>query len=539
MCVMEHSETTPEYVRHLRDPRVYPGNQDRVDVVETHVSRVFLAGDCAYKTKKEIRLDFVDQTQAATRESLCRAEVALNARLAPHVYLGVIPIVRMPDGNYVVDGDPAAGEVVEHAVKMRRLPPERTLENLLADDRAPADAVERLARTLIRFHEAAAIVANERQFAGAPAVRAWWDRECAAAANLVTPADKGGRGPALRAFIEETITREAPLFDERLAHGRVVEGHGDIRAEHVYLIESGDRAYAEATVIDCIEFSEDFHFRYLDVGYDIAFLAMDLEALGHAEQGDEVAGRYLAAAADETLGVLQPFHRALRAYVRAKVESIRAADPAEGAAGRRRHASAASRLLDLATDYAVRRAPPQVIAMCGPPASGKSTVGATLAARIGAAYLASDALRKELAGIDPRTRAGAAVGAGIYSAESTRRTFAELKRRAHEHLRAGRPVVLDAMHGRVTDRATVRAIAGAHDVPFLIAELRADERTTHARIIGRERDPLRISDAGLDVYRAQRERFQPVQPEEGPHVALDSTHAPGALARQIAASLPT
>ena len=530
---MRQSDPAAEYVRQLREPGAYPDAPERVDIIETHISRVLLAGDTVYKIKKSVALDFVDQSTVAMRERLCRAEVALNRSLAGDVYLGIAPIVRARDGRYTVDGEPASGEVVDYAVKMRRLPAERSLERLLAAGLAPPDAAERLARRLIRFHEAAAVVANEREFAGAAAARAWWNREYSSAEGLIGAAGGAAAAVELRGFIEETLAGEAELLDQRLADGRVVEGHGDLRAEHVYLLEERD----DPVIVDCVEFSEAFNFRYLDIGYDIAFLAMDLEALGHAALGDEFAGRYLAAANDETLGILQPLHRALRAFVRGKIESLRAEDSAQPNRIRARHRAAAAHFLDLAASYASRRRHPQVIAMCGPPASGKSTVGASLAGRIGAAYLSSDRLRKELAGINPRTRATAAIGSGLYSREATRRTFAELERRAHAHLAAGRTVVLDAMHGRVSDRTSARALATAHDVPFLIAELRLDDATARARIAGREHDPLRVSDAGADVYAVQRERFQPVRPEEGRHITLDATGNPGTLAMEIAAAL--
>jgi predicted kinase len=289
--------------------------------------------------------------------------------------------------------------------------------------------------------------------------------------------------------------------------------------------------------VHSIEFRDWFHFRYLDVGYDVAFLAMDLEALGYPDLGDELAGRYCAAAHDETLGVLQPLHRAFRAFVRGKVESIGAHAPEVPAAQRRALADSARAFFQLAASYAERRAAPQVVVMSGLPATGKSTVAGTLACRIGAAYLSSDAVRKQLAGMSPRERSTDEFRAGVYSPEMTRRTYAELRRRAAMHLTAGRPVVLDAMHGREEERAAARALAAEHGLPHLIAELRLDDDAARARIAGREDDPLRTSDATWEVYEAQRDRFEAITPDEGPHLALDATRGPAELAREIADAL--
>ena len=211
---------------------------------------------------------------------------------------------------------------------------------------------------------------------------------------------------------------------------------------------------------------------------------MDLEALGHADLGDELAGRYLAAAGDETLGLLQPLHRAYRAFVRGKVESIGARAPETPEEQSRALAASAARFFRLAASYAARRAAPQLIALSGLPASGKSTVAATLACRIGAAYLSSDVVRKQLAGIDPRERVREEWRSGLYAPEMTERTYAELRARAARLLRDGRAVVLDAMHGRRAERDAVRALAAELGVAPLIrraAHRRRDRARAHRR----------------------------------------------------------
>jgi predicted kinase len=265
---------------------------------------------------------------------------------------------------------------------------------------------------------------------------------------------------------------------------------------------------------------------------------MDLEAQGYPDLGDELAGRYLAASHDETLGVLQPLHRAMRAFVRGKVESIGAHASELPDAERRRLADSAARYFRLAAEYGKRTAMPGLVVMCGLPGTGKSTVAGTLAARIGAAYVSSDIARKQLAGLDPRTRAGSADRAGLYAPGITERVYAELRRRAHEHLAAGRPVVIDAMHGFAAERSAALALAGTRGVPALIAELRLEAAATLARIDAREDDPLRTSDATREIYAAQSARFEAVQASEGTHLVLDASQPPAVLAREIAAALP-
>jgi aminoglycoside phosphotransferase family enzyme/predicted kinase len=525
-------DALPEYVRGLLDSRAYPHRPREVELRQTHISYVFIAGDAVYKTKKPVDFGFINQVALQDRERFCQEEVRLNRRLAPDVYLEVVPVVRtFDDGRFAVE---APGRLVEWAVKMRRLPHDRTLDRVLASEGAPPHLAEQLVRRLIAFHEAAAVVPNDPSFAGGAGERAWWAREYGEAAGFIGATWREEDAAETRAFFDSTIEADQVLFDVRLAQGRVVEGHGDLQAKHVYLLDGTD----SLAIIDCIEFTDWFHFRYLDVGYDIGFLAMDLEAQGYADLGDEVAGRYLAAACDETMGVLQPLHRAFRAFVRGKVESIGAVAAEIPDEERRRLHDSASRYFRLAAEFGQRRARPCVVVMAGLPATGKSTVAGTLAARIGAAYVSSDATRKQLAGLNPRARVPEERHAEVYGPEMNERTYSEVRRRAAMHLEAGRPVILDAMHGRAEERLAAVELAREHGVPAVIAELRLDDGDARRRIEGRSDDPLRTSDADWEVYELQRGRFEAVGDEEGAHLVLNAARHPVELAREIAAVLP-
>ena len=527
-------DALPAYVRGLLEPSAYPAPPDEVRLVQTHISYVFLAGDVVYKTKKPVDFGFIEQLTVETRHRFCDAEVQLNRRLAPDVYLGVVPVLRLADGRFVVE--PTEGsegaEVVEWAVKMRRLPDDRTLDRLIAEHREPPDILERLVAAIVPFHERAEMVRNDPEFAGASAERAWWAREFSEAEGFIgstwTPEDAA----ATKAFVDATIERESALFDERLASGRIIDGHGDIQAKHVYVL--GPRP-EDIAIVDCIEFTEWFQLRYADVNNDVAFLAMDLEARGRPEMGDEFAGRYLAATADETLGVLQPLHRTFRAFVRGKVESI-GAHASEIAPEQRAqlHASA-SAYFRLAADYHNRCAAPSIVVMCGASGTGKSLVGATLAARVGAAYISSDVVRKQLAGLDIHAHEGAP---DLYTPEMTARVYTEMRARAAHHLALGRPVVLDATHALAEHRRGALAVARAASVPAVIVELRLTDDAALARIVNREHDALRTSDATTEVYRRQVESFEPVSLSEGTRIALDASQQVATLAEEIADSLP-
>ncbi|MSP22193.1 MAG: hypothetical protein EXR66_04145 [Dehalococcoidia bacterium] len=529
----------PDYVRGLLDPGAYPAPPASVQLVQTHISYVFLADDLVYKTKKPVDFGFINQLDAATREKYAHAEVRLNRRLSRDVYLDVVPVVRRSDGTFAIDppgGAPAGVDIVEWAVKMARLPDEAMLASMLARGPLPHGYLGRVVRRLVEFHEGASVVKNDPAFAGAEGLYNWWARELLEADGNIGKTWDAADAAATRAFVGATLEAEAGLLDRRLADGRIVEGHGDLHAKHVY--DLGPDA-GGIQIVDCIEFTDWFNFRYLDVGYDIAFLAMDLEARGFADLGDEFAGRYLAASGDATLGILQPLHRLFRAIVRGKVESLGANATEIEEAQRRQHAESAASYYHLAAEYPKRRRGPALVLMSGLSGTGKSVVGATLAARVGAAYASSDVVRKRLAGLDPRTAVPGRYQEGLYDADSSARTYEALRQHAATQLATGHAVVLDATHRRAADRLAAIEVARAAGVPALAVELRLDDATARARIEARAADPLRTSDATWAVYEQQRRAFEPITPAEGAtHLVLDAALSPAELARAIEAALP-
>ena len=532
-------DALPAFVRGLLRPEAYPHDPPSVQLVQTHISYVWVAGELVYKAKKPVDFGFINQLEPQTREAFCHLEVDLNRRLAPDVYLEVVPIVQAADGTYRVDGPVRAGEsVVEWAVKMRRLPEDRTLDRLIEAGEVPEDLAPRLTRKLAAFHRAARRVEYDPAFAGLEAERAWWAREYREAEGNIGGTWQPQDAAVLREFVARSLDEQGELFNERLASGRVVEGHGDLHAKHVYVL-GPDRGPEDdgLAIVDCIEFTEWFHFRYLDVSYDVAFLAMDLEARGRRELGDEVVGRYIAETRDETLGVLQPLYRAFRAFVRGKVESIGARDPGIPEAQRTELADSAAAYFRLASRYAERQRPPMLVVLCGLSGTGKTSVGAVLAGRIGAALVSTDTVRSELAadrGLS--TAMWQEYESGAYSPEMNAAVYEEMRSRARSHLAARRPVVLDGTHRRASDRDEALAIARDLTVPALVVELRLPEEEAFARL--RTREAGHGEPAASDAYRRHVMEFEPVSSREGHVLALDSSQPLVDLAAQIEEALP-
>ncbi|RLT40859.1 MAG: hypothetical protein DWI58_10010 [Chloroflexi bacterium] len=532
----EELAALPEYVRALLRSEAYPHRPSEVTLIQTHLSYAFLAGDLVYKTKKPVDFGFIEQLGLKTRERFCHNEVRLNRRLAPDVYLDVAPVIQRRDGSIVIDVPASEGEVIEWAVKMRRLPEAATLDALVRDEHVPYDMADRLVARLVPFHDDAERAPGGLVFAGVGAVAAWWKREAGEAAGFIGSTWAPEDAATMHAMVDGTLASEAATFAQRVTDGRIVRGHGDLHTKHVYVL--GPRV-ADIVCVDGIEFSEWFQIGWQDIGHDIAFLAMDLEAHGEVSLADEFIGRYLASTQDETLPLLQPLHRAFRAFVRGKVESIGAQAAEVPADQRAALAESAARYFRLASTYAGRRAAPCLVVLCGPSGTGKSTIGGALASRIGAAMISSDAVRKRVAGLEPHTRVSEAFRTGLYSPEMSERTYETMLRRAAEHLAASHAVVLDATHSRAEDRAAAIAVARAAGVPVLVISLTLSDDAALARIEQRQSGTLTTSDATPAIYRQQVERFEPPRQSEGPLLVIDAADDVSALVARIAEALPS
>jgi aminoglycoside phosphotransferase family enzyme/predicted kinase len=450
-------------------------------VHETHIGIVLLLGDRAYKLKKPVRTAFLDFSTPERRFAALRRELALNRRLAPDVYLGLSRVsAPSPTGEDVPSGA-RGGEPAEHVLVMRRMPAERRLSTLVREGADVEGALRALARRVAAFHAGADRGPRIGAEGAREALRTRW------AANTVElhPYEGTVLPASTSAAIDRLVTRfldgRGPLFAQRIAEDRIVDGHGDLIAADVFCLDDGPRA------LDCLEFDDSL--RFVDGLDDVAFLAMDLERLGRPDLGEAFLDSYVEFSGDPAPTSLRHHYIAYRAGVRAKVACIRHAqgDPHAGADAAH-HAAIVLRHL--------RAGAPRLVLVGGLPGTGKSTLAGGLADRFGAVVQSSDRIRKELAGIDPIRPAGAAFGEGIYAPERTEELYAELLHRAEQLLGRGESVVLDASWTSAPHRAAAADLAGHTSSELLQLECRTGAETTARRIIGRHGDP---SDATVRV----------------------------------------
>ena len=489
----------PPLVRALLDPAAYPEPRPAgVELRQTHISYVLLAGERVYKLKKPVALGFLDYSTPARRAYYCRREVALNRRFAPDVYLGVVPIVERA-GALRVGG---RGRVLERAVLMRRLPEAGMLTRLLDDRAATPELLERIARRVAAFHATAAAGPRVARYGRPGAIR------YTVASNLARCAPYVGRTldaesyEHLRAWNAAFLREHRALLQRRVAEHRIREGHGDLHAASI-CIDNG-----KIVLFDGIDFSN--RLRCTDVAAEVAFLAMDLDHYGRADLREAFVAAYVAAGGDEELAALLPFYQCYRATVRGLVASIAADESSFDVAGRVAQRALARGYFDLARfGYAGGAPHPLLLLLGGLPASGKSTLARALAGRLALVPLNSDVVRKERVGLAPTARRAAAPGAGLYSAAATEATYAALLDAARSWLRRGVSVALDASFRRADHRAAAVALAESLGVPWLAVECGCDPGTARARLAARAHDANAVSDADWAVYQQLAVEWEP------------------------------
>jgi len=503
----EVSLTTPafeELLEALARPDAYPHDVGEIQVLQTHISAVFLVGEFAYKIKKPLNLGFLDFTTLERRRAACEDEVRLNRRLAPKVYLGVVPVTR--EGSSLRLNGP--GEAVEYAVQMERLPADRTFEKLLEAGRLDRESVVRLARKIARFHASGSsspeIEKEARWSVVAANARQNFEQMEASVGQTVS----AGVFEKLRRGTEEMLRELRPLIEERARTGAARDTHGDLHLDHIYSLP-GKAGVDELVIIDCIEFNT--RFRYADPVSDIAFLVMDLDFHGREDLGRVAAEAYFEEGGDEEGRRLLPYYASYRAIVRAKVEGMALREAEVPTAQKDRLLCQARAHALLALRYlAPPRARPVLILVGGLPGSGKSRLCRNLEAGEDAFRLDSDEVRKELAGLDPGQSAASEWSEGIYTREWNDRTYAALLDRASDALFHGKRVLVEATFREEKRRRAFLERGRSLGVPVLFIECVADESEIRERLSRRSRD---VSDADIEIFESAKRKWEPVGTE--------------------------
>ena len=466
-------ETQKDTIALLGRSETY-GIDDKVEVIRTHISQVFLAGTRVYKLKRAVNLPYVDFTDPKMRKWACEQELALNRRTAPDIYLEVAAITQQSDGSLTLQGN---GEAVDWVVVMRRFSQDNLLDALAQKPGAlTRHHMEDLAEALFAFHEACEIFKDCGGHAATAAI--------VAENNDMLKKFGAGKYEArklrdLARASDAQLERTASLLDRRRDEGRVRRAHGDLHLRNIVLLDG------KPTPFDCIEFNDDFAI--IDVAYDLAFLLMDLEHRGLRDLANAVLNRTLDLNGDIAALACLPLFLSMRAAVRAHVDAAQEKFD-EGA-----------QYVDLALDFLSEK-PQRLIAVGGLSGSGKSSLARLIAPEIGrapgAVVLRSDAIRKRLAGVGLYDQ----LPQSAYSTQMSERVYDRLLCDAESALCDGHSVILDAVHARSDERDRASNLAHKLEIPFNGLWLDVPLAVRQARIGGRTKD---ASDATREVAKAQ------------------------------------
>ncbi|MDR3402274.1 MAG: AAA family ATPase [Chthoniobacter sp.] len=517
--------STERLLSFLNDPRSYGRRSPRIRMLQTHASWVVLTPRFAYKVKKPVDFAFLDFSTLEKRRHFCEREVTLNRRLARQIYLGVVPISWKKNGlAFGIEG-----EIVEYAVKMRRLSARYFMLPLVKRGQVGTRDIDVIVAKLKAFYRDQLPSRDSARWGRVANLRISTDENFRQARTFIGRTISRPAFDTVRYYTERFYRSNAALFAARAREGRIRDCHGDLHLDHIHLNPKNIAIY------DCIEFND--RFRLIDVANDVAFLAMDLDFHERPDLAGYFVARMARALADPGLLRVLDFYKCYRAFVRGKVEGLRHAAPGVTGLDRKRSQDLAERYFRLALRYAVGGSKPMVLIIMGRIASGKSTLASSLARELGWDSLSSDRVRKELARVPVHVRAGAAQRLRLYSGAMSDRTYAALTHHAIARIQSHQSVILDATFGDRRRREVLRKKLESDGINYCFVEARAAESVIRSRLGRRVHSADEVSDARLEDFPALNRGYRPP-------VEIDSQHfftvkTAGTLAETVGTTLRT
>lgn len=496
----------------LQDSALYDHSVSGFTVMETHISWILLTGDFVYKIKKPVDFGFIDYSTLDRRAHFCHEEVRLNRRLAPELYLGVVPVYGSASApKLTADGAP-----IEYMVKTRQFRQEDLLGNMQRAGTLQPSHIDALATRLASFHDRANRAEPESQWGEPQQLHAPVAQNFEQIRPLLSDPKHLAQLEQLELWAHTTFERLIPQLSQRKTDGFIRECHGDIYLDNVTLVDG------EVTLFDCIEFNEAF--RWIDVMSDVAFMAMDLEDRGLPGLSQRFVSGYLEQTGDYAGLQVLNYYKAYRAMVRAKVALLRLTQPDVSDAERQQTLIRYEGYARLAESYTT--IPSRFgLVMVGISGSGKSALATSLVETFGAIRLRSDIERKRLFDIG-----SGAEQATLYSEQATEQTYARLGMLGASVLAAGFPVIIDATHLKASHRHKTREQVELQGAPCLLLHCEAPIEVIERRIEARQSEGQDPSDADTAIARQQLETFEPFDEAEQVSALTVRTDQPESVA---------
>ena len=506
-----HAQTEEQIQQNLvtamLEPDFYPKQPTEVIHKETHISHLFFAGDLVYKIKKAVRHPFLDFSTSSKRRHFLSEELRLNRRLAPSVYLAVVPIVRSPSGWRLS----AEGEAVEYALMMRRLPEKRMLSFLLDTHQVTSEMIRDLAELIANFHLTAPPARRMEPQRHLTVLEKLWNDNMAELQPFVGDLIDRDVYRILARFGTDFLRDYRGLLTRRAEQGRIRDIHGDLHCEHICFAPEG------VQIFDCIEFSSQL--RCGDLAADVGFFLMDLEIRGGKALAKTFLDRYCALLEDPELPLLLPFYECYRALVQGKLNAVRPQDKAGSAMRYFRHAARI-------TWEPLR---PFLVLLCGLTGSGKTTLAEQLSERLNLPVFSSDAIRKSV--VARPGHENTSMNVEIHHQSVTEKTYGKIVREAEKQILGGRGAILDATFAQRANREKVSRMAAKHNVPVFLIHCSATDAIIKERLARRVSAGLDLSDGQWEAYIAQKSACEP--PSEIPlrnYLELDTVQPVAELA---------
>ena len=511
-------DALPALIGALRDAECFDHPTDTITVLQTHISYVLLTGSYAYKIKKPLSLPFLDFSTLEFRKHYCYEELRINRRLAPELYLDVVPITGTPQAPRV-NGE---GKAIEYAVKMIQFPDADRLDRVADRGELRDEQVAALAGKIATFHDSVAVADYAAPFANSESLRGEVMGNFESLSAQVLAENTASLLADIRSWSAHSLVDLGPQFRARKKKGKVRECHGDMHLANMALLNE------QITIFDALEFNENF--RWVDVQSELAFLAMDLDYRDLPGSGWLLVSAYLERTGDYVGLRILRHYKVYRAMVRAKVAGLRAS---QCAAGTPEHREAVAELvshIELAHTYLQKDGRGPLIITHGLSGSGKSWLSQRLLQVLCAVRVRSDVERQRLVQI------GELDAQSLYSSSGINRTYEALAARARMIVECGYPAIVDATFLERRHRLQFLALAREIGVPFVILSLHGRAGILEARIAERQAQASDASEAGVDVLRRQRQDMEELTREESASaIVLDSEAEPDlkALARTI------
>lgn len=542
---MNHYASLVEY---LKKPDSYPHEPEDVEHIQTHISHVFIASPFVYKLKKPLNLEFLDFSSLEKRHFYCIKEIELNRRLCKETYLGVVPIYtdngsfelgtirgtlqkdrnigpsaqsgpeahsatgKNAEQDSAVSGtksgtDEKSGfgaknrKPVEYAVKMRQLEKKNFLIEIIRSGNLQVHHLEKVADRLENFYKQLHPEDELQKYGRPQSIRYNSDENFLQTRSYVDKTIGGASYKAIQLFMNGFLEIKKSLFEKRVKEKRIVDGHGDLHLEHIYI--AGNRV----CIYDCIEFNQ--RFRILDVAADLAFLAMDLD-FNHLEKESRDFIFIMSDKLDDPdLLHMTDFYKCYRAFIRGKVKSIESEGEEVSAAGRKKAAETAARYFSLALRYSLSGSEPIALIVFGRIASGKSTLASSLSEKTGLRCYSTDRIRKEIAGISPTTYLPDDKRRKLYQKKVSAKTYSRLLRNGLLEIQNGRSVILDGTFSRKEIREEWIRYFEDQNIDYLFIEAVAGKDIRRERLQNRNQRTDIISDARLSEMEMLDEQYAP------------------------------